>query len=69
MKLVDEGKEVAVSYGRTKKIFGYFSKNSSQTVVYPKKRELGVLADGDFELVDDYKMTPTELGMTDDLLD
>lgn len=69
MKLVEDGKEIAVSYGRSKKIIGYFSKHSSQIVQYPKKRELGVLADGDFELTQDFKMTPAELGMTDDLLD
>lgn len=63
--LIEEGKEIAVSYGRSKKIIGYFSKHSSLTKKYSKKRELGVLADGAFEMVDDFKMTPQELGMTD----
>lgn len=67
--LIEEGKEIAVSYGRSKKIIGYFSKQSSLSKRYPKKRELGILSDGAFELADNFKMTPQELGMTDEILD
>lgn len=67
--LVDEGKEIAVTYGRSKKIVGYFTKNSQTTKKYPIQRTLGVFADGSFEMESDYKMSPEELGMTDELLD
>ncbi len=67
--LVEDGKEIAVSFGRSKRIIGYFSKESKSTKTYSQKRQLGILADGHFELSDDFKMTPEELGMVDDILD
>jgi len=67
--LVEQGKEIAVSYGRSKKIIGYFSKQSQTVKKYPKKRKMGILADGGFEIKKGFKMSPEELGMTDDLLD
>lgn len=69
ISLVESGKEIAVTYGRSKKIIGYFSQKSSTTKQYSIKRELGVFADGSFEMDENYKMNPEQLGMTDDLPD
>jgi len=66
---VKNGEEIAVTYGKSKKIIGYFSKNKNTKKEKPAKRTFGSLKHLGFELTDDFEMTPEEMGFEDGLFD
>jgi len=62
LQWIAEGKHVQVTFGRNKKVIGYFSSSNPTGEEFNKpKRKLGLLASKKFSIADDWYMDEQEL--------